>query len=178
MNDWPIRQVAYAVPDPVEAARRHSAIYGSGPFFRADHVPVREYRYRGEPGEFDHSITIGQWGDLMIEFFVQHNEGASHVRDLFPERSDSQGGFHHVAIIPTESEAAIARFTEMGFEVASSFVVGNENGFEVAMIDTRAMNGHMIEIYADCEPVRAAYALCREAAASGADRSVIQSIDF
>jgi hypothetical protein len=67
---------------------------------------------------------------------------------------------------------------EQGFEVAATFRVGDVGGFDVAMVDTRPLNGHITEIYADCEPVRAAYQLVRDAAASSADRGIIRPISF
>jgi hypothetical protein len=177
MTRWPIRQVAYAVPDPVAAALAHSAIYGSGPFYRADNIPVRDFTYRGQPGTFEHSITIGQWGDLMIEFFVQHNPGPSHVTDMIPVGSLAPA-FHHTALIPEDFEGAIAHFVSNGFEVASRFIVGKETSFGVVMIDTRRLNGHMTELYPDCEAVRGAYAMCRDAAASDFDPAVIRAVEF
>jgi hypothetical protein len=35
----PVRQIAFFVADVVAAARRHSAIFGSGPFYVAEHIP-------------------------------------------------------------------------------------------------------------------------------------------
>ncbi|MES2493658.1 MAG: VOC family protein [Pseudomonadota bacterium] len=173
---YPIRQVAYAVPDPAAAALRHAACHGSGPFYLAEHVPVSNYQHRGRPGEFDHSTAIGQWGDLMVEFFVQHNPGPSHVHELFA--FGGAGGFHHVAIIPPDLDAAVGEFVQLGFEVAASFWVGGANGFDVAMVDTRPLNGHITEIYADCAPIRAAYDLVRDAAATNDDRMTIRPIGF
>ncbi len=177
MTRWPVRQVAYAVPDPVAAALAHSAIYGSGPFFRADNIPVRDFIHRGKPGRFDHSIAIGQWGELMIEFFVQHNPDPSHVHDMFPA-DGSAPGLHHTAIIPGDFDDAIRAFEADGFEIASRFVVGEEAGFEVVMVDTRPLNGHMTEIYPDCEAVAGAYAMCRDAACANGDRTKVSRISF
>ena len=56
--------------------------------------------------------------------------------------------------------------------------MGEEAGFEVVMIDTRSLNGHMTELYPDCEAVRGAYAMCRDAAACDFDRTVIRTIEF
>lgn len=177
MNRWPIRQVAYAVADPVAAALAHSALYGSGPFFRADHIPVRDFTYRGKPGIFDHSVTVGQWGELMIEFFVQHSPGPSHVDDIVPAGSTTPT-LHHIALIPEDFDGAIAAFVAGGFEIASRFVVGKEACFDVVMIDTRRINGHMTELYPDCDAVRGAYAMCKDAAALDFDRTLIKTIEF
>lgn len=175
MLHYPIAQVAYAVPDPAEAALRHSKLYGSGPFFRADHVPVYDYVHRGKPGEFDHTTIFGQWGELMIEFFVQHNADQSHVHDLYPFGWDKPI-LHHVGLIVEEPEATIAEFTRQGFETAARFNVGQ--GSDIVFVDTRPLNGHMTEIYPNNEVIRAAYSLAREAASSAIDQSKITTIAF
>ena len=56
---YPVRQVAYYVPDVREAAKAHSANFGSGPFFVAEHIPISLCRYRGKPGVFDHTSAYG-----------------------------------------------------------------------------------------------------------------------
>jgi len=37
---WPVKQIAYLVNDVREAALRHSAHFGSGPFFVIDYPPI------------------------------------------------------------------------------------------------------------------------------------------
>jgi hypothetical protein len=81
----PIRQVAYFVPDVAAAATRHMTLFGSGPFFVAEHIPLRLCRHRGRPAELDHTAAYGQWGDQMIEFVQQNNPGPSVFRDLYPD---------------------------------------------------------------------------------------------
>jgi hypothetical protein len=177
LSRYPIRQIAYAVPDPLEAALAHSAIYGSGPFFHARHVPVHDFVYRGTPGTFDHSTVFGQWGDIMVEFFIQHNDEPSHGHDMFPFGS-RQTGMHHIALIVPDLSRAIEEFEGVNCELASTFHVGGESGFDVAMIDTRRINGHMVELYGDIAPIQAAYALARDAAASTQDRTQITEVGF
>jgi hypothetical protein len=174
---YPIRQVAYAVPDPLQAARRHAEVFGSGPFFHAPHVPVSDFVHRGKSATFDHSTVLGQWGELMIEFFEQHNPDASHTHDMFPYASGASG-LHHVAIIVSDIEEAVKEFETAGFEVASRFTVMASQPFEVIMIDACAAMGHMVEIYADIAPIQGAYAMVREAAATSQDRSQVTTISF
>lgn len=171
---YPIRQVAYAVPDPAKSAVAHSKLYGSGPFFRADHVPIVNYVHRGKPGTFDHTTVFGQWGDVQIEFFVQHNPDPSHNHDLYPFACDKPV-FHHVAVIPDDLDEAVNDFAAHGFEIASRFGV---TGNEVVFIDTMALNGHMTELYTNNEVIRAAYLMAREAAAVAEDRTKITTISF
>ena len=49
----PIRQIAYFVPDVRVAAARHAALFGSGPYFVAEHIPLRKALYRGREGRLD-----------------------------------------------------------------------------------------------------------------------------
>ena len=60
-------QLAYAVDDVFGAAELWAERFGAGPFFVAQHIPVTDVIYRGQPGVFDHSSAYGQWGELMVE---------------------------------------------------------------------------------------------------------------
>ena len=73
----PIRQIAYFVPDVRVAAARHAALFGSGPYFVAEHIPLRKALYRGREGRRDHRSAYGQWGELMVECVQQNNPGPS-----------------------------------------------------------------------------------------------------
>src|ERR1700683_3463176 len=111
----PIRQIAYAVSDVRAAAEEHARLFGSGPFFLAEHVPVHNFKYRGQPGDFDHTTIFGQWGEVMVEFFLQHNPGPSHGHDMFPYGSNKTG-LHHVALIVSDLEASIRHFASKGHD--------------------------------------------------------------
>jgi hypothetical protein len=56
----PVRQVAYFVADAVAAARRHSAIFGFGPFYVAEHIPLTVSEHRGRPAELAHTSAYRQ----------------------------------------------------------------------------------------------------------------------
>lgn len=93
----PIRQIAYFVPDVRVAAARHAALFGSGPYFVAEHIPLRKALYRGREGRLDHSSAYGQWGELMVEFVQQNNPGPSAFHDMYPEGS-GRGGIHDINV--------------------------------------------------------------------------------
>ncbi len=175
---WPIRQIAYAVTDVVAAAEKHHAMYGSGPFFLAEHVPVENFKYRGQAGEFDHTTLFGQWGDIMVEFSYQHNDGPSQIHDMFPFGS-GKSGLQHVALIVSDFDEALASFNKRGYETASQFYVGSAGaGYDVAFLDTRELNGHMVEIYPDAEPLMGAYEMSRKAGGNFSGQPLIQKIQF
>jgi hypothetical protein len=139
---YPVRQIAFAVKDVRAAALAHHQLYGSGPYFVADHIPVRKAIHRGQEVIFDHSSAYGQWGEVMVEFMCHHNDAPSPVRDMYPTGGD---GFHHVAIIVDNLTDARAHFTSQGFEEA--FYAEMNDGFQFVMMDARAQYGHFIELY-------------------------------
>ena len=144
LSDLPIRQVAYFVPDVREAALRHRQLFGSGPYYVADHIPLSLCRHRGREAQLDHSSAYGQWGPLMIEFVQQNNPGPSAFHDLYAEGSGRQG-LHHVALFVDDIEAEMRRYESAGFEVA--LYAEMADGFPFVFIDTVAAYGHMIELY-------------------------------
>src|SRR5262249_54570204 len=105
----PIRQIAYFVPDVRTAATKHHALHGSGPYFIADHIPLRRALHRGTERPLDHTSAYGQWGDVMIEFVQQNNAGPSAFHDVYPEGSGRQG-IHHVAVFVDSVSESVASY--------------------------------------------------------------------
>src|ERR1700675_3400532 len=109
---YPIRQLAYYVPDARKAAEQHAAVFGSGPYFVMDHIPMCLARYRGQPGVFDHTSAYGQWGDVMIEMVQVHSKEPSVFSDLYPHGGP---GFHHIALIVDSLQATMKEFEAADF---------------------------------------------------------------
>lgn len=147
---YPIKQIGYFVPDIKEAALRHSAMFGSGPFLVSEHIPLNLCMYRGKPAELDHSSCLGQWGEIQIEFCQQHNPGPSYFTDLYP---NGKQGFHHVALWVDDLIASMKEFEALGYEISTYAEIG-DMGF--AMVDCIKDLGHLIEIY-EPDSVRAIY---------------------
>src|SRR5277367_6191839 len=108
----PVQQVAFFVPDVTSAARRHATLFGSGPYFLAEHIPLCLCEYRGQPAELDHTSAYGQWGEVMIEMVQQNNPGPSVFRDLYPSGGQ---GMHHIALIVDDMRAVMREFNEAGY---------------------------------------------------------------
>lgn len=162
----PIRQIAYFVPDVRVAARDHMALYGSGPFFVADNIPLAQVRYRGEEAALDHSSAYGQWGDLMVEFVQQNNPGASVFHDLYP---DGGQGIHHVALIVDDLSTAQDSFERAG--MVTALKARMMDGFTFVMMDAAERYGHMIELYEGTATLTGFYDMVRRASVGfdGAD---------
>ena len=89
-----IVQIAYDVNDVHEAAARHAARFGSGPFFVNDHIPLASVTHDGEPGVFDHSSAYGQSGGVMVELVCQHQVEPASLQQQLSQRGT---GIHHMA---------------------------------------------------------------------------------
>lgn len=159
----PARQIAYFVPDIRAAARAHRATFGSGPFLVIDHVPTPTVRYRGQPAALDHGSAYGQWGEVMVEFVVQHDEGPSAFHDLYP-RDSGRFGLHHVAVFVDDLDTTIERFGERGAKCA---LYAETEALAFAMVDTSATLGHMIELYEPTPVLTGFYDRIRAAARTG-----------
>ncbi|MDP3673531.1 MAG: VOC family protein [Novosphingobium sp.] len=157
----PIRQVAYFCDDVRVAALEHHRQFDSGPYFVAEHIPLRSSVHRGIARELDHTSAYGQWGGVMIEFVQQNSPGPSAFRDLYPEHS-GRFGLHHVAVFVDDPDAEATRLAEVGFPTALRAVMND--GFVFAFADTWAQYGHMIELYAPVPQLTGFCAMVAEAA--------------
>ena len=152
MQDRPFVQIAYFVEDIHAAAAWWSQERGAGPFLFLENIPLENSRYRGAPGELDHSSAYGQLGDLMVELIQQNNNGPSAFREMY---SAGEYGLHHMAQFSDDLEAELARYREQGFETAFQASAGD---LAFAFVDTTEKLGHMIELYQDGDAIRGFYA--------------------
>jgi hypothetical protein len=152
-------QIAYHVPDPEAAARRHAAEHGWGPFFLLEHIPLERALYRDRPAKFDHTSAYGQAGDLMVEFIMQHDDEPSAVRDLYAR---DQTGVHHLACFVPNLAATLADLRSRG--VAIALDARTRSGVDFVMADTSAFFGHMLELYEPVEGLTRFYSYVRRAA--------------
>jgi len=175
MITHPIRQVAYFVPGVISAARDHSHQFGSGPFFVAEHIPLRRALHRGREAALDHSSAYGQWGEVMIEFVQQNNPGPSAFHDIYPEGS-GRSGFHHIALIVESLTATRREFAESG--LSEALYAEMNDGFPFVMIDAVARYGHMIELYEGIASLTSFYAMVKDAARDFKGSDPIRHIKF
>jgi len=145
-------QNAYVVADLDSAIERWHRLWGLGPFFVRRHIVLPEVRYRGRPGSLDISAAYVQAGPIQVELVTQHDAAPSAFRDMF---APGQEGFHHVAVIPDDYDALLADYRAQGFEVATELRTASGRG--AAYVDTRALLGHMVEVYWPSESLDALY---------------------
>ena len=169
----PVRQLAYIVDDVRAAALAHHRTFGSGPYYIADHIPLKRSRYRGEDTVFDHSAAYGQWGSVMIEFMCQHNDAPSAIHDMYPRGRE---GFHHIALIVKSMAQARSELEARGFEEA--LYAEMLDGFEFIMFDARASHGHFIELYEGTDRLVGFYDMIAQASVHFKGEDVLRNIDL
>jgi len=170
-----VRQIAYFVPDVRAAALAHRDLFGSGPYFVAEHIPLRRAVHRGTDRPLDHSSAYGQWGAVMIEFVQQNNAGPSAFHDLYPEGS-GRYGLHHVAVFADDLPATLDRYNALGH--ATALYSEMNDGFAFAFVDMVATLGHMIELYAPLPALIGFYAQVAAAATPDRDADPLVTISF
>ena len=151
-------QLAYAVDDVTDAARRWNATEGIGPFFVREHIAVTDVVHRGRPSRFDHSSAYGQWGAVMVELFVQHDDAPSAVRDMY---APGETGLHHLAYFVDDLDVTAAALDAAGYPQAQIATAGTTR---FAFHDAVRQLGHMFELYEPNEGLRGFYAMVAGAA--------------
>ncbi len=164
-NLGPPVQIAYAVVNAHDAARKWAEDFGAGPFFVAEHIPVTNVIHRGSPAVFDHTSAYGQWGEIMVELVQDHGEGPSAVRDLF---APDESGLHHVAYFVDDLDTATIELEKRGFPLAMSAEARGDTRFH--FVDAVSQLGHFLELYEPSSALQSFYQKVR-AASEGWDGS-------
>ena len=150
-------QIAYAVSDIFRGVDKWIKDFGAGPFFIAEHIPIKNVIYRGHPSELDITVAYGQWGEIMIELVQDNGEGPSIIRDLYPPQ---KSGLHHLAYFVNDMDLVSAKLVEEGYVSAMSGQAG-ENRFQ--FFDAISEMGHFLEIYEPIESLKYLYERVRSA---------------
>lgn len=137
LNKYATNQISYYVEDLESAARAHSALFGSGPFFYMDPMTLEDVNYRGQKIDLKMQTAFGQFGSLQIELVQVMSE---------PNPYSELGyyGFHHFSNWVEDFEEALQEFARAGFEPLFSMESG---GLRVAYIDCMKQWGHCVEIH-------------------------------
>ncbi len=122
----PIRQCGIVVPSLDRALDYWTGTLRIGPFFRADHVELDHFHYRGQPSEVDLSIALANSGDMQIELIEQHNDAPSPYRDFLDRHGP---GLQHYSVWSENFDNDISRFAEEGLTVLVEGQLGNGTRF-------------------------------------------------
>lgn len=168
-------QLAYFVEDVRTAALQHSKMFGSGPFYVAEHIQLSKCIHRGKQTDWDHTSAFGQWGDVMLEFMQQNQPGPSALRDVFPEGS-GRYGMHHMAYFVDDIHGLAADWVKQGCPIALEATL--TNGIELVMIDATARFGHMLEFYAPTKTLLDVYEFVRAASVDFDGKDPVREIEL
>ncbi|GIX48555.1 MAG: glyoxalase [Candidatus Tectimicrobiota bacterium] len=167
----PVRQNGYVVRD-IEAAMRHwSEVLGVGPWFYVEHLPLTDFRYRGQPSPVDISLALANSGDLQIELIQPRNDAPSMYRDFLAAGHE---GLQHLGYGTTQFEADLARLQAAGYVVGQSGSVAGRGPFVYLL--TEAHPGTVVELF-DLSGARARiFARIAEAARHWDGRDPIRTV--
>ena len=121
-----IRQAGYVVRDIEASMAFWSETLGVGPWFYNERVPIRNYRYHGQPHEVHNSVALANSGPLQMELIQTRNDAPSMYRDFL--RAGNLG-LQHVAYWTEQFDDDLTRLDAQGFEVAMSGEVGERGRF-------------------------------------------------
>lgn len=136
----PLIQLAYVVPDVIEAAQRHHRLFGSGPYF-ASKDAAGAVIYRGKEVVVNFDVAIGQWRDLQIEFIKPIGDEPSFLREVMPVGS-SAAELYKIKYYLADFEPCLEELKARG----GIAVEVKRPGAWGALIDTLSEFGHFIEI--------------------------------
>ena len=167
----PPRQIAYFVKDAKAAALRHHRMFGSGPYYLSENIPLARSIHRGVQRPLDHTSAYGQCGSVMIEFVQQNNPGPSAFHDMYPEQSERYG-LHHVALFVASVEQELRRFEGEGYAIALDAAMSD--GFRFAFVDTSDSLGHMLELYEPKDVLTGFYEMVEKSAGDFSSGEIIE----
>ncbi|MGH6737450.1 MAG: VOC family protein [Bradyrhizobium sp.] len=168
-----IKQIAYVVPDIRKAARRHSALFGSGPYFIAEGYSGIPHVYRGKPWAMSIDSALGQWGDVQIELIQPTDQAPSIFRE--GQSADSAGPkCHHVCFHPDSLDEAIANVEAKGYPVAFDFTLPGWT--RTVLMDTLVDLGHFVEFYERTAEIAHLYGFIERAGAAFDGTNLIRPI--
>ena len=135
-------QVAYAVENLKEATDSWEELFGTGPFFIKEHIPLENVRVNGVTSTFDHSSAYAQWGPIMVELICEHNKK---LVDDSNKKEKKTPYIHHCAVFVDDFKKASKTLKDFGLE--EILYAETSSGFPFAMHDARKVSGHLLEIY-------------------------------
>lgn len=156
-----IEQVCYVVPDLDKGCRLFHETYGIGPFVGGSAVSLENHCYRGVDADPIALRGVFGWSaGLCIELVEVVSTGPSAFVDML---QGQRGPFlHHTATFVEDYSNARERCENAGYAIASEFAIPALD-VKICYADTRALNGHMLEIYPENAGIRAMYDQARRA---------------
>lgn len=137
-----IDQNGYVVRDIAAAMRHWIEVLGVGPWFYVEHLPVTDFRYRGQPSPVDISQALANSGSLQVELIQQRNDTPSMYRDFLRAGHE---GLQHLGYGTKQFDADLARLREAGYAIGQSGSVSGRGPFVYLLTETHP--GTVVELF-------------------------------
>jgi len=136
-----VRQLGYLVGDLDEALKYWTEVLKVGPFFRMEHIELENQVYRGNPGNVELVIALGNSGSVQIELIQQMND----VPSVYKEFIDAgRSGLHHFGLMPVDYHSTRQQYIDLGHETAFECTIA---GAPLVYFDTLDALGHYTELW-------------------------------
>lgn len=147
-NEYPFNGINHFgwVVDDVKKVDAYYTSLGFRPFSSIDHNISLDRVYRGQPGSFEMWLGWNRTGDAPFEW-IQQITGP----DVYLEYAKKHGeGLHHVGVVVTDVDAAIALMTARGAPPSQAAAWRTQNGKGHAIyLDTEPFGGVTLELIGD-----------------------------
>lgn len=169
-----IRQNGYVVEDLDRAIGHWVDVLGIGPFFKAPHLKLEHYSYRGEESAPDLSIALAYSGDLQIELIQQHNDAPSSYRDFL--RAHGPGLQHFCTFANGDYDGDRERFRSLGLRVNSEGKL--LGGGRFTYYDTEGHAGTIVEFGEGAPATREVFEKIRLASVNWNGEAPVRNFGF
>ncbi|WP_034294461.1 VOC family protein [Herbaspirillum sp. RV1423] len=152
-----IKQLGYVVEDIQAAMTYWSEVLGVGPWYYMERVPLKNYRYKGEPQDIHSSVALANSGNVQVELIQQRNDAPSMYRDFLKA---GRTGLQHLAYWTEDFDNDLARLLEKGWKIGMSGEVGERGRF--VYFETEYHPGTVIELSEIAGPKGTVFRIIRE----------------
>lgn len=142
-----LHHIAYWTDDLQRSMRDAERLLGVGPFRVIEHVPLGDFRFRGQPALLDHSAAFAAWGPVLLELNQVH---AVEPEDLRAALGVAPGAVSHVSWWTDDLAAEGVHLAEHGCALLTSSV----GGAVADWFDGGPLFAHPIEIHQPTPGVR------------------------
>lgn len=169
---YTVVQNAWVVSDLDASVGRLSHDLGYGPWLLLKDIRVPLVTHHGVPTSYKHTSALTQAGGVQIELAMPHDDEPSVFRDMYPR---GESGFHHTAMFVDDFDGAVTAYNSAGYPLVQYHELpgGTRSGF----VDTRAANGHMLEVLEDSTGLRRLYRLVADLPNAHARDEVVLAAD-
>lgn len=141
--DGDIVQFAFAIRDPEPVSRFWEKL--GFPAIEVTHGTLRDRRYRGAPGRFDHRLGWQRHGSVVYEWCIPL-QGPTAYEDHLDRHGE---GFHHLAFQVEDLDAIAESWARSGYPVLQSGAwgeAGRSGSGRFAYLDTDSLGGISVEL--------------------------------